>query len=838
MKINEYKIFENYSEPIVILDNQSNIIFQNNKFDELLVFNIPEKIEALIKSKIIQINEKIFEIKKSNLDDSKQILTLYQVKDNSYQNKSNKTNEYLNEILNNPGVFIYHFNYEEDKYEYISNSTVGLLGYEKPAIKNYGFQEILSFFEDDEWKELFDEAQEFILSGTENRKHFVKEYRIVNNGKIRWIRDSLYFHANSQKLSAISGIIIDITEYKNQISTIDSELIKKEKIINSVADCLITINLISETVTFDEKSMEFFKLNSNSILFSEFNELFFDSSISKKQLEKIEKNYLENIQININNKIENYYINWIVLKKDEVDNNTIITGVIIKTNHFQPKSVESQFSHDLFDTIFKYSLYGIALISSKGDIVNWNPSLERITGFKKSEVEKKKIWKLQDMLGFEVESDINFLEIQIMEVLRTGNAEWLKKKLNTEIFRKDGTKRFVEFTAFTFKKSDKYNLIYIFRDITAEKINEIEMSENEEKFRQLVEGSNQIFYVQNLNNGKYEYISPNVYELMGYTASQFSQFSDKQVMENVHPDDLQDYNNFHDYISVQKRLPENQNVIEYRFKHSNGDYKYLSDNHHIIYDEYNTPLKILGTLSDISKRKKIENQLIESRNKYRILIENQSEMIVIVDKYGIFKFANQKYCATFGKDESDLIGNNFMPLVHEEDRLRTSLTMEKLKYKPYECYIEQRAKTKDGWRWLAWNDKSILDKNGEIKEIIGVGRDITNQKKLEKAMTNTINNFENIIQGINSKIVVLQKDYKIIFVNTEFENYLNSQKEYIVGHSIEKFVLDFNNLRNRINNLKKFNKIILKFKNKDRNIEFTITKIEQNKSDAFLLYSV
>lgn len=120
--------------------------------------------------------------------------------------------------------------------------------------------------------------------------------------------------------------------------------------------------------------------------------------------------------------------------------------------------------------------------------------------------------------------------------------------------------------------------------------------------------------------------------------------------------------------------------------------------------------------------------LSKSEANYRLLVENQTAMIVKVDLEGQFLFVSPSYCRTFGKKEEDLLGQKFMPLVHEEDRESTAKAMEALFLPPHTAYLEQRAMTKDGWRWLAWVDTVVLNDDGNVTEIIGVGRDITEQK--------------------------------------------------------------------------------------------------------------
>ncbi len=64
-----------------------------------------------------------------------------------------------------------------------------------------------------------------------------------------------------------------------------------------------------------------------------------------------------------------------------------------------------------------------------------------------------------------------------------------------------------------------------------------------------------------------------------------------------------------------------------------------------------------------------QNEDLRANNeKYRLLVENQTDLLVKVDKHGRFLYAGLSYCNLFGKKEDELLGSTFMPLVHEEDR--------------------------------------------------------------------------------------------------------------------------------------------------------------------------
>lgn len=122
-----------------------------------------------------------------------------------------------------------------------------------------------------------------------------------------------------------------------------------------------------------------------------------------------------------------------------------------------------------------------------------------------------------------------------------------------------------------------------------------------------------------------------------------------------------------------------------------------------------------------------EQKQVEAR--LRGILESQQNLIVRVDLQNRLQYVNEAYCKAFGKTRDQLLGKSFEPLVHEEDLPKTLEAMDNLTRPPYRVYVEQRAMTVHGWRWIAWEDSAVLGEQGEIKEIQGVGWDITTQKQ-------------------------------------------------------------------------------------------------------------
>lgn len=167
---------------------------------------------------------------------------------------------------------------------------------------------------------------------------------------------------------------------------------------------------------------------------------------------------------------------------------------------------------------------------------------------------------------------------------------------------------------------------------------------------------------------------------------------------------------------------------------------------------------------------------------YRLIVENQNDLIVSVDHEGRFLFVSSSYCDLFGKKKEELIGHNFMPLVHPEDQELTANSIRQIDKPPHTSYHEQRAKTQDGWRWLAWSNKGIINKEGAIVSIFAIGRDITRQKKIEQELVESELKFQKAFRrSPNLMSITRVSDGLLYDVNDRFASLLQLSRDEIFG---------------------------------------------------------
>ena len=188
------------------------------------------------------------------------------------------------------------------------------------------------------------------------------------------------------------------------------------------------------------------------------------------------------------------------------------------------------------------------------------------------------------------------------------------------------------------------------------------------------------------------------------------------------------------------------------------------------------------------ERKLSEKALRESEENYRLLIDNQTDLVVKVDMEGKFRFVNPSYCKMFGKTKEELLGRKFMPLVHKDDRKETAAAMKDLYHPPYTAYMEQRAMTKDGWKWLAWIDTGVLDENKNVIAIIGVGRDISELKQARDENLKRRQFLESTLYHAPDAIVTLDSEHRVVDWNHGAVNMFGYTPAEAIGVQLDDLI--------------------------------------------------
>ncbi len=313
--------------------------------------------------------------------------------------------------------------------------------------------------------------------------------------------------------------------------------------------------------------------------------------------------------------------------------------------------------------------------------------------------------------------------------------------------------------------------------------NELELVASERRLRETQRASGVGVWEWDIRTDSL-YWSDETIRMWGYTAKDFGGTFDA-FASRIHPDDLGAWQS-----DVDRCLRAgSKHQIEMRVCLPDGDIRWIEATGNAERDANGEAIVMRGLVRDISERKQAAQSLHDSEGKFRLLVENQTDLVVKVDCDGRFEFVSPSYCRLFGKSESELLGNRFLPLVHEDDRATTEAAMQQLYAPPHRCYLEQRAMTADGWRWLGWSDNAVLDDDGEVVAIVGSGRDITDRKAAELALETSEKQYRALFEHTPLGMLIANADSDYLDANPSICRMLGYTRDELVGLNARDIVI-------------------------------------------------
>ena len=131
----------------------------------------------------------------------------------------------------------------------------------------------------------------------------------------------------------------------------------------------------------------------------------------------------------------------------------------------------------------------------------------------------------------------------------------------------------------------------------------------------------------------------------------------------------------------------------------------------------------------------VNARLYQSEVRYKGLVDAQGDAIFRRDSSSRLTYANDAFFKMFGLDPKRAIGFPFAPELHLESRAPLFGSFAALEQGRGRARYDQHVRTPYGYRWIAWEDYAIRDSYGRLVEVQSVGRDITERKALEDALT-------------------------------------------------------------------------------------------------------
>ncbi|MEA5625905.1 PAS domain S-box protein [Nostoc sp. UHCC 0251] len=302
--------------------------------------------------------------------------------------------------------------------------------------------------------------------------------------------------------------------------------------------------------------------------------------------------------------------------------------------------------------------------------------------------------------------------------------------------------------------------------------------EAEQNYRTLVEQIPGVVYISPINNTiKEAYISPQLQQLLGIAPQDWNHGFLNSWLDYTHPDDRNRY-----CQAVNATIATGEPLrIEYRMIRCDGRIIWVRNQANLVLDADGQTQVLQGLVLDISARKQVEVALQESEARSRAILEDQTELIARGLPDGTFTFVNEAYCRFFGLERDKIIGQHYKPVVFEEDQERVFSLVNSISLENPVITIENRAVACQGVRWTQWIIRGIFDDQGAIVELQSVGRDITDRKRVEQALSENEQKFRAIFNQTIQFIGLLEPNGIVLEANQTALDFAGITREEVVG---------------------------------------------------------
>lgn len=201
----------------------------------------------------------------------------------------------------------------------------------------------------------------------------------------------------------------------------------------------------------------------------------------------------------------------------------------------------------------------------------------------------------------------------------------------------------------------------------------------------------------------------------------------------------------------------------------------------------------------ISERKKFEEELQDSEQRFKALIEKSSEAVSLTDPEGLIKYVSPSFTNVLGYEPEEVIGKKGFVLIHPDDIEYAKNVTAKIVGKPGESVVvDVRCIHKDGSiRYIEITSTNLLD-NPSIRAVVSNFHDITEITKTEERIMKENAEDEALLKSIGDGIVATDPSGKIILVNKAFEDMLGSKEKDILGKKPDDIIKMENDLGEEI----------------------------------------
>ncbi|HEX8362702.1 MAG TPA: PAS domain S-box protein [Longimicrobium sp.] len=447
-------------------------------------------------------------------------------------------------------------------------------------------------------------------------------------------------------------------------------------------------------------------------------------------------------------------------------------GIVINTRDITDRKATEEAlraSEETFRGLFDSLTELVYILDLDGRLLNVNEAVLRAYGYTREEL----LGRTPEMLADPARVD---LEEAASHFRRAVEGE--PQRFEWWGLRKDGStfpKEVVE-TRSTYFGRDA--VIAVARDITDRVEAERALREREEHFRRLIENASDLVSIIS-PDGTIRYESEAIGRLFGYSAGEGVGIS---AWDRVHPDDRAHVMKALGEVAA---MPGETRSAEFRYLARGGEWRYVEAVGKTLTADPEDGIVI--NTRDATDRRQAEDALRESEERYRTLIENTHDMIVVLDPVTqrvLYQSPSMERILGYSPQDHTDFG-----LVHPDDAPAAMAAIAEAAGSPGTiAHAEYRYRHKDGsWRHLETFGRTFSPNTAEHGLVLNT-RDITERKEAEDALRRSEQHFRRLIENAQDNILIVDETGTMTYQSPSVERILGHTPEELVGKNAFEYI--------------------------------------------------
>ena len=481
----------------------------------------------------------------------------------------------------------------------------------------------------------------------------------------------------------------------------------------------------------------------------------------------------------------------------------IIGSVGIIRDITERKEMEKNFreTKEFLEKVIENTADGIMICDLKGNIINANTAIEKMTGLKKEELIGQ---HTSILIAKDKEQRSKYLD-RAAELFKTGYSSY-----ESTLTRKDGKHVEVDYNCSMIKdeKGDYIAGVSILRDITERKRAEEKLRETKDHLDNIIESSLDAIIVTD-NMGTITRVNKYCLELLDYTEEELvgkhttecTPMNVGETYESTTGELVKIDQEFYDYGQAMiGSLIETEKVTNWETYYFRKDTRLVPVEQNIVWtnNAKGEKAEAVAIIRDITERKRAEKELRETKDQLDNIIESSLDPVIISDSSGNITRINNSLIQLIGYKQDEIIGKHTTELVPTENGIYESTSGELIKidddfHKESVEHVNilfEEGKVSNWETYYFHKNKKVVpvemnivvlhNKEGEGVGAVGIIRDITERKRAEKERERLLYDLKDKNKELEQVFYVASHDLRSPLVNIQgFSKELEHSLEHV-----------------------------------------------------------